>query len=727
MIKTFIYGTPHGFDFYEKDAAYAEYLKGFYISSRKGRRLMVNRKDNGETTYNYLRYGLREVIVRPNSFFGMTIVLEEDYYCPDFNKILEWFDYIFEKVLNEKKIFKKSEDGEIQYAVNKFDECASDVEWIKNNLPKILSQTAGTNILQYDNTFVCGRAGQIPCLNDNQTDKYYLSVFKKNYWITLSSEFPKQDEIMPTTKDGSIIVGGSPIELSYPDLKNQLDDLNKLLVPIATGVTQGSLDELTKMYDNAKYSYDSLSQYVSFIKGSEEADMFENLYADYKSLVNSISAMLSKTGKDDTSNTPLIPGIETTNIQYCYNCKQHKDASHFRSPSSMKCLECESTEQSGNRNIKIQCRKCGKYKQLGEFENGGSICRSCQELELNQRKICIRCGKEKSLNDFPLNSGMCKECTNGIDWRKYFRASIIPFFYAIVIFAAIVGLYWIINCSDVWKREKLPAEADVEVDEGIDTNKVSASALNEFLAKEQFEDAYKYIVGKTDKDKYLSIIVKAIDTKLWKIVDESNSSDAEIIKAELDVKITPLSSLMNQLGMEDEYILTLYQGSKDYARLQTILTKLKISEAEYEEGCLILERIGSKLPSKWEEALSSKWNATQSSAANGEIGKKTNNVVIDKTATPGPVTLTYTKVDGTVETKKNVIGNVGYDAKPGTQVVVDYPNGSIYYEKQKIPIKNSKSIMLESSPIRKMTYEFRCDDVVITITINPVPTRPKRH
>ena len=115
MIKTFVYGTPHGFDFYEKDAVYTEYFKGFYISSRKGRRLMVNRRDNRETTYNYLRYELREVEVRPNSFFGMTIVLDEGQYCPNFNKILEWFDYIFEKVLNEKNIFKRNEDGEIQY------------------------------------------------------------------------------------------------------------------------------------------------------------------------------------------------------------------------------------------------------------------------------------------------------------------------------------------------------------------------------------------------------------------------------------------------------------------------------------------------------------------------------------------------------------------------------------------------------------------------------------
>jgi hypothetical protein len=728
MIKTFVYGTPHGFDFYEKDAAYTEYFKGFYISSRKGRRLMVNRKDNGETTYNYLRYGLREVIVRPNSFFGMTIVLDEGHYCPNFNKILEWFDYIFEKVLDEKNIFKRNEDGEIQYAVNKFDDSVSDVEWIKSNLPKILSQAAGTNILQYDNTFVSGRTGQIPCLNDEQTDNYYLSVFRKYYWITLSPEFPKQDEIKPTPKDDAIIGGGSPIELSYPDLKNQLDDFNKRLVPIAAGVNQGSLDELTKMYDNAKYTYDSLNQYLSFIKGNEEAEMFENLFDDYKSLVNSISALLAKMGQDGTSNTPIIP--EETNTQYCYNCKQHKDASHFRSPSSMKCIECEAAEQTGSRNTKIQCRKCGKFKLPEEFDNNGNICRSCQEQELNQTKKCKRCGEVKPLIDFPLNSEVCQECSKGINWGKIFRNSIIPILGVIAVFAIVGGIYWLINKEKDGKDDNPSTETVAEVDDGIDGNKVSIDVLNEFLANEQFEDAYKYIADKKDKDDYISHITKAVDTWLWKIIDSSNSSDAEMIKAELNVKITPLLSLIHQLGMDDEYIFTLHQGAKDYARLQKILTKLNISEVEYNEGCQILERIGSKLPSKWDETLSSKWEASKVHVISGDDSKKEtkpHDATVNVPVALGPVTLTYTKVDGTEETLTDVVGNVGYDAKPGTKVTVGYPSGKIYFENQKTPAIGSKSITLESNPSRTMTYKFKCDNVVITITINPVTTNPRRH
>lgn len=728
MIKTFVYGTPHGFDFYEKDAVYTEYFKGFYLSSRKGRRLMINRRDNGETTYNYLRYELREVEVRPNSFFGMTIVLDKGQYCPNFNKILEWFDYIFEKVLNEKNIFKRNEDGEIQYAINKFDDCISEVEWIKSNLPKIFSQAAGTNILQYDNTFVSGRMGQIPCLNDEQTDDYYLSVFRKNYWITLSPEFPKQDEIKPTSTKNGIIGSGSPIELSYPDLKNQLDGFNKRLVPIATGVNQGSLDELTKMYDNAKYSYDSLNQYLTFIKGSEEVEMFENLFDDYKSLMNSISALLSK--KDNTSDTPIT--IKAAKTQYCYNCKQYKDISHFCLPSSLKCIECESSEQAENR--KILCVKCGKYKLPEEFEKSDNICRSCQKQEQSQTKICKRCGEEKPLNDFLSNSDVYQECTNGINWEKFFRNNIILIFSIIAVFTVVGGLCWLNNSETDRKYNNNNEAVPVNINGG-GRDTVSTDVLNQYLKEEKFEYAYNYIKDKEDKDNYFSQITEAIDAWLWKIIDSSSSSEAELIVGELDVKITTLSFLIQKLRKDhEEYIEKLHQGAEDYARLKKILTgTLTISEAEHNEGLQILERIGCKISSEWAEALSSKWNASKYANVKGTSGEEEGSTSKDKVnktqkpVAPGPVTLMYTKVGGAEDTLKFSSGKVGYDAKPGTKVTVLYPNGIIDYEGGKRRSEGKMVITLDSRSTSKMTYIFRCGNVQITITINSMINRPNSH
>ena len=80
QVKTFIYGTPLGFNFYEDDSLYKDYFKAFYISSREGRRLMVNRLDNGETTYNFLCYRIAEAGNRPNAFFGMSLVLGDYQY-----------------------------------------------------------------------------------------------------------------------------------------------------------------------------------------------------------------------------------------------------------------------------------------------------------------------------------------------------------------------------------------------------------------------------------------------------------------------------------------------------------------------------------------------------------------------------------------------------------------------------------------------------------------------
>ena len=51
-MRTYIYGVPQGFDFYEKDVQFTDYFKSFYISSRRGRRFLINRKENGETIYN---------------------------------------------------------------------------------------------------------------------------------------------------------------------------------------------------------------------------------------------------------------------------------------------------------------------------------------------------------------------------------------------------------------------------------------------------------------------------------------------------------------------------------------------------------------------------------------------------------------------------------------------------------------------------------------------------
>lgn len=718
MIKTFVYGTPHGFDFYEKDVAYTDYFKSFYISSRKGRRLMVNRKEDGETTYNYLCYGLREAVVRPNSFFGMTVVLDSNSYSSDFNRIIVLFDHFFEKILNEKHILKKNEEGEIQYVVNKFSDNAKDVEWIKINLPKIFSSAAGTSISYYDSSFVPGKTGQIPCLNDKQSDSFYLSIFKNNYWITLSKEFEKQDEKVNSN---------SLIELSYPDLKKQFDEYNKRLVPIATGINQGSAKELALMYENAKTSFSILHDYIKAIKGVvnvEEFEMFESLTNDYSALVESISALLSK--RVGESNNGSTPPKRPTKEQYCYICKQYKDVSHFQSPSSIKCIECEQSELGGDRKTKKRCDICGEFKFPEEYSNGSNICLTCEEKLEKNTKICRCCKKRKSLKDFPQDSDLCQECTHKWKIQKYILISILSI---MVLIAIGVGLYHFFDEDQNGKQVDSPTE---NVAKAIDDNQrdsVSIEKLKKMLDNGQFDDAYKFVNDNMDSTVYMPIIIEAIDNMFWKAIDESNSSDKETIRTLLEVKFTPLSSLLSQLKVGDDFMKKIYEGAGDYARLQTILTKrAKITKGEYDEGCDILKRIGIKLPSKWDKVLLSKWEASTAIETNGEdvIANHKGEKASENKVTPGPVSLSYTKPNG-IEENIEVTGNRGFDAKPGTQVTVSYPNGKIYYEGKKDPFLGTKTITLNDNPDKTMRYIFKCDNVVITITINPLDYKPKRH
>lgn len=274
MIKTYLYGTPHGFDFYEKESAFSDFFQGFYISSRKGKRLMVNRREDGTTVYSFLHYGLMEVGGRPNSFFGMSLVMDEGRYTPDFQQMFKWFEYIFEKLLERGGVFKKNEAGIIQYCIDKFEDASEDVEWVKINLPKIFSKEAATRILNYDNSFKQGQAGKVACFNDEESEKSLLAAFREFRWITLSPGFEKS------------------IELDAGELKERLGELNGELAPVATQVAIGKLisleNDLEQMYQEAESTCVDIDKYLSSIRDKEEQKTFDELLNRYKDLSSNI-------------------------------------------------------------------------------------------------------------------------------------------------------------------------------------------------------------------------------------------------------------------------------------------------------------------------------------------------------------------------------------------------------------------------------------------------------
>lgn len=235
MFNTYIYGTPLGFDFNEDIASLKEYFKGLYISSRKGRRLMVNRCDNGETFYNYLRYGLAEKEGRPNSFFGMSISMDNNEYAYDFKEIFDWFDYLFDKLVERGSLFFVNAGNIIQYKITKFKDDTEEIQWLKNNIPNLFTKAQGVKLLEYDSSFSSSSSGQIRCFNDDTSTTKVLDAFKKCRWIALSPNFKPEEE---------------PIEIDPSDIEAQLNKYTQQLVPIAISPKQENLSVLHALESN---------------------------------------------------------------------------------------------------------------------------------------------------------------------------------------------------------------------------------------------------------------------------------------------------------------------------------------------------------------------------------------------------------------------------------------------------------------------------------------------
>lgn len=699
MIKTFIYGNPHGFNLYEKDSTYNDYVKGFYISSRKGRRMMVNRRNNGETTYNYLRYGLREAIDRPtNAFFGMSLVVDGNQYCSDFHKILDWFDYIFDKIVKERGIFAKDEFGNtilpLKYGIHKFEEATADVEWIKSNLPNIFSSAAGTKLFQYDNSFVKGKTGQVSGLNDKETEENILKMFKKYSWITLSAEYELGVE--------------KPVisELNYADLKATLDEFNKELVPIATAIAtrkyEGNNEKLTSMLKESKESFGLLQNYLKTITDEKEGELFKGLTNDYRLLADSITALLSNISRPQP---PLEP--EPENTQYCFHCKQKKSPSQFRSPEATKCLDCEKEGKIDVPEIKIRCAKCGNFKTSEHFNKGKDICKECEQ-QPPQLMTCKRCGKKKPLKDFPHNGDTCNSCLKGVYWKELLHKSFIPMLGVLAVFIVLGGAYWFVFKP----KPSQPVEDIVVIEAQTDDNqnKVSAEELNRLLAENKYNEAYQYINDKNDKLKYIQNIRDAIDSYLWSVIENSNLKDTAGIKAEIDVEIRRHSDLLlENLGLKEDYKNELYEGAKNFALLQTILAKVTITKAEYEKGLNALEAMERKLKQNWRITLDEKWSNSQmeQKLAEAELNKQEKE---QKAVTAEKVTftLTYTPLSTKKETTIDITATKGVDALVGTRATVKASNGTLKEN-------NKASITLQQKEPKVQTVKCS-NEIVVTVT-----------
>lgn len=676
MIKTYIYGVPHGFDFYEKDVNLNDYFKGFYISSRRGRRLMINRRGNGDTIYSYLRYGLKEVDRQPlHSFFGMSLVVDNYQYCPNFKVLLEWFDFLFNKLVNEHNLIKKNDDGILHYVVHKFDENPTDVDWLKSNIPNIITQAGQTEIVNYDNTFVDGKAGQVVSFNYPVGENSLIETFKNYRWLSISSEIVEQQDI---TSDDSI-----EIELNFEELSGKLNELNQQLLPIAVDISKGSYADLKRMADEVQEISTSLVKYLPEIDAPEEKEKFGGLDSKYESLKESIGTLLSKFS---TSTKPVLPQTPKQETQYCFSCKQNKPLSHFSATNATKCIECEEQDRrrSGTnipQEYKI-CISCGKKKPTRLFNQAGT-------------DICDDCAKEEKPKPVTVLKGLFDKLGRIVASKGGLGA--------LASIAIIVGVVFVaINLPNRCSTPKVIDGGEMYTD----TTKTAAIVIKKTVDKQELENlvasgnfkaVYEYVKDKKDADNYTLFLKKTVNRHLWAIVDSSNTAQEDLAKFYIDN-----NEFLDYIGFTGNDKLAWDEIVNDYIKILEILKKSKVSNTDLESGNAILAKHRDLFPAEWRIALAKK--------PKEKVTQKQTTKIEEQKKGQATFTLKYTQASNGKEITINIDGSkIGFDGLVGTYATVTSKNGNI-----KENAKTNCKILLKES---QKSYTIKLDNsMVLTIT-----------
>lgn len=655
MMKTFIYGVPHGFDFYEKDSKFNDYFKGFYISSRRGRRLLINRRDNGDTIYSYLRYGLKEVDRQPlHSFFGMSLVVGNYQFCPNFKVLLEWFDYLFNKMVNEHNIIKKNEDGIYHYVIHKFDENPSDVEWLKSNMPNILTKERQTKIVSYDSSFAEGKAGQVVSFNQPVSEYRLLEIFKKYRWISISSEI--------TEKEEKPVIG--TIELNYEELNGKLNEFNQQLLPIAVDISKGSCADLKQMLNEVQEINASLIKYLPSIDDQEEKEMFIGLESKYDSLKRSVSTLLSKLNTDPIPDLPPQPIPDTL---YCFSCKQNKPLSHFRSPDATKCLECEEQER---RKEYRTCINCGKEKPVKVFnQKDANICDDCAKTKPKPKGTYEKLGK--------------------VFMSKGFLGVLASIAIVVgVVFAAVNLPNGCSTTNNIGGGRVDTTKANV----ATTGNVVDTIELKRLVDSHDFKAVYDYMKDKRDTANYKNSLKKAVQQYLVSIVDEPLSSKEKVQESIAYFFVDNFEFLeFVNLEQEQQYWKKFVN---DYYYLWELIKKKSISQNEKERGDNILKTYKELLPKTWNDS----W-------ANVKVNNPVPNPV--PVITPGSISVKYTSFNYEAKNEK-ITSNRNIFVLPGSLVTISYPQGEIKLDKRKQ--MNKWTIKVEKEIL------VHCGNIGITIT-----------
>lgn len=338
MPRTYIYGVPKGFNLYEADPEMINYFLSYYIADRRGRWLEINRRDNGETFYNYIQYGLAEVERTPqNSFFGMTLVLEGGQYIADLHRLLQLMDLLFNHLVEGKIVMDYDSNGVLRYKVDRFDRVEDEMKWLKSNLPIVLDNV---KIAVYNESFIKGKPGLVATFREKTSTDKVLDTLRKFNWVSIRDNISENVGIMAE----------SEVEFRLTDMVSWFHSTNQKLLPIALNHSVMIRPQLIEWRDTANDYIEAISGQMSRVKGNEEYTNLSSLKKNLADLHGQLEQLI-----DDSKSQKNVPPVQQQHLRTCLNCKRQLPLSKFSSPTAVECLDCEGkhTEQDNFEQKKV--------------------------------------------------------------------------------------------------------------------------------------------------------------------------------------------------------------------------------------------------------------------------------------------------------------------------------------------------------------------------------------
>lgn len=473
MISTYIYGSPHGFNFYESVASLNDYFKSFYISTRKGRRLMVNRKDDGTTVYSFLCYGLMEKEGRPNAFFGCSITLDDNRYCPDLKVLFEWFDYLFGRVVERGRLFFVNDGGILQYKVDRFSDIPDEIDWLKSNLPNIFTKSSGIVLVSYDASYTTRNLGKVVCCNIDTPVRRIIDDFRKSHWLAISPGFKPEEE---------------QEEMNFADLSSRLNEYNQKILAVAVNPSAEDTGLLRTIKAECADVMESLRKYHRAVTDEVEKLNCSEIREKYANLSGNIAALLKKIGQASGESVSSDDSDEHPSLRKCVKCNRMLPADSFLDDKTDVCIECESASAPPKTRI---CHKCHAKKPESAFTRYVDVCDECANTA---RKISLWDNINTSYASIAI-------------------VAVIVLVSAFLIFGPSFGE------SDVEKEreERVLPGREVRINEGA----FEEVHFNRLLADGKYNEAYDYAVSFGMKDVLSGVVEEAVFRKFWEIIEET--------------------------------------------------------------------------------------------------------------------------------------------------------------------------------------------------------------